>query len=74
MKFVKLPFGVETDKFIETKHINDRNKILVYFKHRDPNHLYFIINYLNSKGLEFKIFSYDNKYDENEYSSRIILY
>ena len=67
IKFVKLPFGVETDKFIETKNINDRNKILVYFKHRNPNHLSFIVNYLNSKGLEFKIFSYDHRYDEYEY-------
>ncbi len=67
INFVKLPFGVDTNRFIDNKNIGERNKILVYFKNRNPNHLQFIVDYLNFKGLEFRIFSYDHKYDENDY-------
>ena len=62
-----MPFGVDTLKFNEIKHINHRSKVFLYFKRRDPNELNSIINFLKTKNIHPKIFSYANKYDENEY-------
>lgn len=62
-----LPFGVDTIKFNEIKHINHRNKVFLYFKRRNPNELNYIINFLKTKNIHPDVFSYANKYDENEY-------
>jgi hypothetical protein len=67
LNLVALPFGVDTEKFIDTKSIIERNKIMVYFKHRNPLDLYFIENFLKYKGLEYSVFSYDKKYNESDY-------
>jgi hypothetical protein len=67
LNLVPLPFGVDTDKFINNKSIGQRNKILVYFKHRNPKELDLIINFLKNKNLDYSIFSYDERYDENDY-------
>ena len=62
-----LPFGVDTLKFNEIKHINHRSKVILYFKRRHPNELDSITNFLKTKNIHPIIFSYVNKYDENEY-------
>lgn len=67
MHYVKLPFGVETDKFIETKPIQQREKVFVYFKTRDPNELHFLIEFLNKRNIQFVLFNYDTRYNENDY-------
>jgi hypothetical protein len=67
IRIESLPFGVDTLKFNEIKHINHRSKVFLYFKRRDPNELNSIINFLKTKNIHPKIFSYANKYDENEY-------
>lgn len=67
LNLVALPFGVDTDKFIDNKNIEERSGIIIYFKHRNPSDLYFIENFLKSKNLYYTIFSYDQKYDENNY-------
>jgi glycosyltransferase involved in cell wall biosynthesis len=69
LKLIALPFGVDTERFKDIKPISERNTIMLYFKHRDPLALNFIENYLKSKGLEYSIFSYDKRYDENDYIS-----
>jgi glycosyltransferase involved in cell wall biosynthesis len=67
LKLVALPFGVDTEKFIDIKSIQDRNKVIVYFKHRNPSDLLFIENFLQRKNINYVIFSYDKKYDEEDY-------
>lgn len=67
LNLVALPFGVDTNKFIDNKFIGERDKIMVYFKHREPKDLQFIENFLSSKNLIYTIFSYDMRYDENDY-------
>lgn len=66
LNLVPLPFGVETEKFIPTKSINDRNKVLVYFKNRDPHAINIVKNFLKNKSCDFCIFSY-GEYNENDY-------
>jgi hypothetical protein len=67
LNLAALPFGVDTEKFIENKSIQERNNIMVYFKHRNPVDLLFIENYFKNKNIEYSVFSYDKRYDENDY-------
>ena len=62
-----MSFGVDTHKFIEIKPINKREKVFIYFKHRDPNDLLLIQDFLHNKNFEYKIFSYRNGYNEEDY-------
>ena len=60
-----LPFGVNTEKF---KPIEEEKKeILLYYKSRDPNELIFLKNFLKNKNINYKLFSYNNKYSEEDY-------
>lgn len=67
LKLITLPFGVDTDIFKDTKPVLERTNVIVYFKHRNPKELYFIENFLKYKNINYSVFSYDKKYDENDY-------
>ena len=41
-----LPFGVDVNKFNETKHINQRNEVILYYKNRHLVELNTILNFL----------------------------
>lgn len=58
------PVGVDTDKF---KPGTKKNKIFIYFKRRDPNELNFVLNFVKSKNIEYKVFDYMQKYKEIDY-------
>jgi len=62
-----LPFGVDTLKFNEIKPIQDRNKVFLYYKSRKPDEYNFLLNFLRNKNIEVKVFSYNNRYEEEEY-------
>ena len=67
IKIEILPFGVDVNKFNEIKHINERNEVLLYYKRRHPDELINILNFLKLYNITPKIFSYNSKYDENDY-------
>lgn len=67
IKIGVLPFGVDTNKFSQTKQITDRNKVFIYFKNRNPEELILIENFLNNKNIPYVIFSYKNRYNEQDY-------
>lgn len=67
LKLIKLPFGVDTEKFCPIKPILERDKIFIYFKNRNPYDLQIIESFLNDKNYNYRIFSYKNKYNEEEY-------
>ena len=67
LKLIALPFGVDTERFKDIKPISERDKVMIYFKHRNPVDLHFIENFLKTQYIEYTIFSYDTKYDENDY-------
>jgi hypothetical protein len=67
LKLVSLPFGVDTEKFIYTKSMRERTKVLVYFKHRNPSDLRLIEKFLQDKNVEFNVFSYNSRYNEDDY-------
>ena len=67
IKIKHLPFGVETNKFNEIKQITDRDQVFIYCKRRDPNEINLIKKFLTSRNIEYKIFDYLQKYNENDY-------
>ena len=67
IKIGVLPFGVDTNKFSQTKQITDRNKVFIYFKDRNPQELKLLTNFLNNKNIPYVIFSYKSRYNEQDY-------
>ncbi len=68
-KLTQLPFGVETDKFNEIKPSSHRNQVFLYFKHRSPEELSKLEQFMRGKNIQYTLFSYDARYDENHYLS-----
>jgi glycosyltransferase involved in cell wall biosynthesis len=67
IKYIDIPFGVDTNKFCETIPFQQRDKIFIYYKSRKPQELEFIINFLKKNGYLYKIFGYHQRYEENYY-------
>lgn len=67
LRIETLPFGVDTDKFNQIRPIHERTQMFVYFKHRHPMELKMIEQFLKYNNINYKLFSYNQKYDENEY-------
>lgn len=67
LKLIQLPFGVDTEKFVNTKSITEKNEVIVYFKHRNPVDLQLIEIFLKDKRISYNIFSYDTRYSEETY-------
>jgi hypothetical protein len=62
-----LPFGVDTERFNEIKPFSEREKVMVYTKHRSFNDINLIKEILKLKNINYKIFDYDQRYSENDY-------
>ena len=67
MDIRSVPFGVDTHIFNEIKPLNDRTEVFVYYKTRGMHDLQFIKHKLSELGISYKLFSYDDRYDEAEY-------
>jgi len=67
LQFIALPFGVDTDKFIDKLPFEKKEKVFVYFKHRSITHLNLIERYLKKNNIKYELFSYDDTYDESNY-------
>jgi len=59
------PFPVNTDKFNDSG--KNRSKIFIYHKRRKPEELEFIKNFLNNKKIEYLVFDYIKRYNEEDY-------
>ena len=62
-----VPFGVDTDTFKETLPIQERQKVFIYYKRRDPHELEFVKKFLDSKGIQYQLFNYESRYNEKDY-------
>ena len=62
-----VPFGVDTEEYINIKPIQERNKVMVYYKYRNPVDLEFICEQLNMRNIDFLIFNYMSGYDPSAY-------
>jgi hypothetical protein len=63
--FEDLPWGVDTERFTPGK--TNRDKVFIYYKARNPKDLEFIETELQKRNVSYKIFSYTNRYSEEEY-------
>ena len=66
--FMSLPFPVNVDKF---KPDNKENKAFIYFNSVEIYRLQFAINLIKKLNINCKIFSYEKKYDEQDYLNYI---
>jgi hypothetical protein len=62
-----LPFGVDTEKFNQNNDIYSRDKIFIYFKNRNPIELKYVEYFLYTQNLQYVIFDYKKRYNEQEY-------
>jgi glycosyltransferase involved in cell wall biosynthesis len=62
-----LPFGVDTEKFNQIIEPCSRSKVFVYFKNRNPLELRYIEHFLYTQHIEYTIFNYNKKYNEEDY-------
>jgi hypothetical protein len=61
------PFGVDTTQFNRIKPIEQRNKVFIYHKRRRPEELRAVVKLLQKYNIQYEIFDYIHRYDENKY-------
>jgi len=66
-----IPFGVNTDKFKPDKDRRQNNSVLIYYKNRNPEEFKFLETFLKKKNIDYKVFSYLNKYDEKDFLTQL---
>ena len=66
-KVINIPFGVDTGRFNEIIPASQRHNVFVYYKRRDPIELNCVQNFLNKKNIQYRVFNYDTKYNEEDY-------
>ncbi len=69
-KVVSWAAGIDTDVFTPTLSRTHEKFILIYFKNRKKSDLEILVNKLNLRGYNYKIFEY-GKYSEIEYRSSL---
>jgi hypothetical protein len=62
-----LPFGVDTERFKNIYPLENRDRVFIYFKSRDPQLLFAMESILRRNNINYQIFNYDTKYDETAY-------
>jgi len=67
VRFVPIPFGIDTLKFQPEKPIQKRTNAFVYVKSRSAEDLDFVQQILYKYNIDYTIFSYRKRYNEEEY-------
>lgn len=61
------PFPVNIEKFTPIKPIQERTNVVIYYKSRNPSEYQQLINFVNTKNINYKVFSYQQKYNESDF-------
>jgi hypothetical protein len=61
------PFGVDIKWFDQSKPIEQRDKVFIYHKRRSPEELQAVVKLLQKYDIQYEIFDYNHRYDENNY-------
>lgn len=67
LPIITQPFAVDTEKFVSLDLLTKRNKIMIYYKRRTETELNVLENFLREKKLDYKLFNYVEKYEEEDY-------
>lgn len=62
-----IPFGVDTERFKSNNEDTDKKNVFLYIKNRCPEDIYFMINFLQYKNINYRIFDYRSRYNEEDY-------
>ena len=71
--FTNLPmktiqFAINTEKFKPSIYNDEKDDtVMVYYKDRNPEEFKYIITFLNSKKINYRIFSYTKRYKEEDF-------
>jgi len=66
MNVKSINFGINTEQFNEDPNELKKN-VMVYFKRRNKGELDFVENFLSKNNIEYKVFSYTNRYKQDDY-------
>ena len=67
-----LNFPVNIEKFKPLLDIKERNKVFIYYKRRSRDELNVLENYLRDINLNYKLFNYVEKYEEEDYLDTLL--
>ena len=69
LPIISFAFGVDTYKFNEVKFINNRTKIMFYFKQRNPDEFILILNrwLIQNQNQSYIVYDYSKKYEEENF-------
>ena len=70
LPIVSFPFPIDTNKYIPNNNDNNNDNkqlVLIYFKLRQSNELEEILKFCSNQNLQYKLFSYTSRYDENDF-------
>ena len=69
LNIMAIPFGVDTERFKPMNNIprQDKTKVFLYTKGRHHRDITAVVEFLKRRNIEFKIFSYNQRYNEDEY-------
>jgi hypothetical protein len=58
-----IPMGININAIQEVPPLENRKKLMIYFKHRHPSHLNTVTQFLTSKQVDFSVISYGSYKD-----------
>lgn len=67
LRLEPIPFGVDTQIFREVIPREKRFKVFIYHKFRNPYELQVLTTFLQVRGVDATLFSYNQKYNEQDY-------
>jgi hypothetical protein len=67
LPLVSFAFGVDVEKFNYIDNESKNENVFIYHKNRSPSDLLYVELFLQSKNINYKIFSYNKRYDEGYY-------
>jgi len=70
LTFAPIPYGIDIDHIQEVQQISQRNKIMIYFKHRHPSELNIVQEFLDAKKHEYNLISYGS-YNDADFKHKL---
>ena len=70
LTFAPIPYGIDIENIKEVPPVSQRNKIMIYFKHRHPSDLDTVKEFLNARGQEYIVISYGS-YNDADFKNKL---
>ena len=70
LRFITCPLGLDLDNIQEVPPLLERQKVMIYFKHRHPSALDAVRQFLEAKGQEYVVISYGS-YNDADFKAKL---